>query len=68
MLAEQAVEKSWQDTPENMQIKTTGNLNLLFQRLKRNGVKIAIWWLSLSPKVATGSDLDSQLLNVGIVN
>ena len=42
ILAEQAVEKSWQDTPEDMQIKTTGNLHSLFLRLKENGVKIAI--------------------------
>jgi hypothetical protein len=44
VLAEQAVEKSWQDTPEDMQIKTTGNIFLLFQRLKENGIKIAIWY------------------------
>jgi hypothetical protein len=44
VLAEKAVEKSWQDTPEDMQIKTTGNLFLLFQRLKENGIKIAIWY------------------------
>ena len=43
VLAEKAVETSWQDTPENMQIKTTGNLHSLFSRLKSYGVKIAIW-------------------------
>ena len=43
VLAEKAVETSWQDTPENMQIKTTGNLHSLFSRIKSHGVKIAIW-------------------------
>merc|ERR1712117_911480 len=34
--------KTWKDTPENMQIKVTGNLKNLFSRLKERNIKIAI--------------------------
>jgi len=40
--AKQVLEKTWKDTPENMQIKMTGNLRVLFTRLQENGIKIAI--------------------------
>lgn len=40
--AKNVVEKTWKDTPENMQIKSTGNLRSLFTRLKQNKIKIAI--------------------------
>ncbi|XP_023331100.1 uncharacterized protein LOC111703400 [Eurytemora carolleeae] len=40
--ARNVVTKTWKDTPENMQIKSTGNLRTLFSRLKENNIKIAI--------------------------
>merc|ERR1711962_1165339 len=40
--ATEVMEKTWKDTPENMQIKETGNLRALFVRLKERGIKIAI--------------------------
>jgi len=40
--AKNVVEKTWKDTPENMQIKSTGNLRSLFSRLKEKHIKIAI--------------------------
>jgi len=40
--AKKVLEKTWKDTPENMQIKMTGNLRDLFSRLKENEIKIAI--------------------------
>merc|ERR1719209_2080903 len=40
--AAEVLEKTWKDTPENMQIKMTGNLRALFKRLKERGIKIAI--------------------------
>lgn len=40
--AKQVLEKTWKDTPENMQIKMTGNLRALFTRLQEKGIKVAI--------------------------
>jgi len=40
--AAEVLEKTWKDTPENMQIKMTGNLRALFVRLKERDIKIAI--------------------------
>eukprot|EP00092_Neocalanus_flemingeri_P087214 GFUD01110015.1.p1 GENE.GFUD01110015.1~~GFUD01110015.1.p1 ORF type:complete len:333 (+),score=92.15 GFUD01110015.1:15-1013(+) len=40
--AKKVLEKTWKDTPENMQIKMTGNLRDLFSRLKKKDIKIAI--------------------------
>jgi len=40
--AKNVLEKTWKDTPENMQIKVTGNLGDLFSRLKEKNIKIAI--------------------------
>ena len=40
--AKNVLKKTWKDTPENMQIKMTGNLRVLFTRLKEKNIKIAI--------------------------
>jgi len=40
--AKKVLDKTWKDTPENMQIKMTGNLRALFTRLKEKSIKIAI--------------------------
>jgi len=40
--AAEVLDRTWKDTPENMQIKETGNLRALFQRLQGRGIKIAI--------------------------
>lgn len=40
--AKNVVTKTWRDTPNDMQIKMTGNLRTLFQRLKDRKIKIAI--------------------------
>lgn len=40
--ATRVMEKTWKDTPENLQIKMTGNLATIFKKLKDQGVKIAI--------------------------
>jgi len=40
--AKNVLKKTWKDTPENMQIKETGNLRILFSRLKEKNIKIAI--------------------------
>merc|ERR1712142_147138 len=40
--AKDVLKKTWKDTPENMQIKETGNLRILFSRLKEKNIKIAI--------------------------
>jgi len=40
--AEEVMKKTWKDTPEDLQIKMTGNLSALFKQLKQKGVKIAI--------------------------
>jgi len=40
--AAEVLEKTWKDTPENMQIKMTGNIRALFARLKERNIKIAI--------------------------
>jgi len=40
--AKNVVTKTWRDTPNDMQIKSTGNLRTLFQRLKDKNIKIAI--------------------------
>jgi len=40
--AKKVLDKTWKDTPENMQIKMTGNLTDLFSRLKERDIKIAI--------------------------
>jgi len=40
--AKNVLNKTWKDTPENMQIKMTGNLRDLFTRLKEKNIKIAI--------------------------
>ena len=40
--AKKVLEKTWKDTPENMQIKMTGNLRDLFSRLREKNIKIAI--------------------------
>jgi len=40
--AKKVLEKTWKDTPENMQIKMTGNLRDLFSRLRERKIKIAI--------------------------
>jgi len=40
--AKQVLDKTWKDTPENMQIKMTGNLRDLFSRLREKNIKIAI--------------------------
>ena len=40
--AKNVLKKTWKDTPENMQIKMTGNLRDLFTRLKEKNIKIAI--------------------------
>ena len=36
--ATEVMDKTWKDTPENMQIKSTGNLGLLFKTLKDQGL------------------------------
>ena len=36
--ATEVMDKTWKDTPENMQIKSTGNLGLLFKTLKEQGL------------------------------
>ena len=38
--ATQVMDKTWKDTPENMQIKSTGNLGLLFKTLKEQGLSL----------------------------
>ena len=38
--ATQVMDKTWKDTPENMQIKSTGNLGLLFKTLKKQGLSL----------------------------
>ena len=40
--AKNVLNKTWKDTPENMQIKMTGNLRDLFSRLRARNIKIAI--------------------------
>jgi len=40
--ATKVMEKTWKDTPENLQIKMTGNLASIFKKLKEQGIKIAI--------------------------
>jgi len=40
--AKEVMDSTWTDTPEDMAIKLTANVPLLFQRLKNEGVKIAI--------------------------
>ena len=40
--AKTVLKNTWKDTPENMQIKMTGNLRSLFSRLKAKNIKIAI--------------------------
>ena len=40
--ARNVLKKTWKDTPENMQIKMTGNLRDLFSRLRAKNIKIAI--------------------------
>ena len=35
--AKNVTEKTWKDTPENMQIKMTGNLGAIFENLKNQG-------------------------------
>jgi len=40
--ATSVMDKTWKDTPENMQIKSTGNLGSLFKQLKEQDIKIAI--------------------------
>ena len=35
--ADEVLKKTWKDTPENLQIKMTGNLGGLFQQLKAQG-------------------------------
>ena len=35
--ATSVMDKTWKDTPENMQIKSTGNLGSLFKQLKEQG-------------------------------
>jgi len=40
--AKNVMDKTWKDTPENMQIKMTGNIGVIFEKLKSQGVKIAI--------------------------
>ena len=39
-LAKEVVKKTWKDTPEDMAIKMTANLPVLFSRLKKEGVKV----------------------------
>ena len=38
--AKEVVDNTWMDTPEDMDIKLTANLSLLFQRLKSEGIKV----------------------------
>ena len=40
--AKNVLKNTWKDTPENMQIKMTGNLRDLFSRLREKNIKIAI--------------------------
>ena len=40
--ATSVIKETWQDTPEDLQIKSTGPLKELFTRLKNEGIKIAI--------------------------
>jgi len=40
--ANEVLNKTWKDTPENLQIKMTGNLGDLFKQLKAQNIKIAI--------------------------
>jgi len=40
--ADEVLKKTWKDTPENLQIKMTGNLGDLFKQLKDQDIKIAI--------------------------
>ena len=39
--AEQVLDHTWRDTPENMKIKLTADLPKLFSRLKNQGVKVS---------------------------
>ena len=36
--ARNVMDKTWKDTPENMQIKMTGNIGVIFQQLKDQGL------------------------------
>ena len=38
--AKEVMDSTWTDTPEDMAIKLTANVPLLFQRLKNEGVKV----------------------------
>ena len=40
--AKEVMDSTWTDTPEDMAIKLTANVPLLFQRLKNEGVKVRI--------------------------
>merc|ERR1712032_1321657 len=58
--ATEVMDKTWKDTPENMQIKSTGNLGLLFKTLKEQDIKIAICTSdSREGTVLCGDDKDS---------
>ena len=35
--AKNVMDKTWKDTPENMQIKMTGNISVIFEQLKKQG-------------------------------
>ena len=35
--AKNVMDKTWKDTPENMQIKMTGNIGVIFEKLKSQG-------------------------------
>ena len=41
--AKEVMDSTWTDTPEDMAIKLTANVPLLFQRLKNEGVKVRIF-------------------------
>ena len=38
--AKDVMEKTWKDTPENMQIKMTGNIGVIFENLKNQGFQL----------------------------
>ena len=56
--AKEVVDNTWMDTPEDMDIKLTANLSLLFQRLKSEGIKVR----KLSKQSLSSFNLDFNLL------
>ena len=45
--AKKVVNTTWRDTPEELDIKLTANVPFLFQKLKKEGVKVLIRYIFL---------------------